>query len=50
MSENDRRLISENQALKAVVEQLLERVAELESRLNQNSGNSSKPPSSDTGA
>jgi len=49
MSENERRLISENEALKAAVEQLLARVADLEARLNQNSGNSSKPPSSDMG-
>jgi transposase len=49
MSETERRLISENEALKAAVEQLLARVAELEARLNQNSGNSSKPPSSDAG-
>lgn len=43
------RLRAENKALKAMVEQLLARVAELEARLNQNSGNSSKPPSSDMG-
>jgi transposase len=49
MSENERRLISENKALKAAVEQLLARVADLEARLNQDSGNSSKPPSSDLG-
>jgi len=49
MNENEQRLIAENQALKAMVEQLLARVAELEARLNQNSGNSSKPPSSDMG-
>lgn len=49
MSGNERRLISENEALKVAVEQLLARVADLEARLNQNSGNSSKPPSSDIG-
>ena len=31
----------------AVIEALENRIAELESRLNQNSTNSSKPPSSD---
>lgn len=49
MSENERRLVSENEALKSALEQLLARVAELEARLKQNSGNSSKPPSSDLG-
>lgn len=49
MTENERRLISENEALKAALEQLLARVADLEARLSQNSGNSSKPPSSDMG-
>ena len=44
MSENEERLISENEALKAALEQLLVRVADLEARLKQNSGNSSKPP------
>ncbi|MFO0951626.1 MAG: DUF6444 domain-containing protein [Isosphaeraceae bacterium] len=34
-------------AIGAVVEALESRIAELESRLNQNSTNSSKPPSSD---
>lgn len=34
-------------SLLTTVEQLQQRVAELEERLNQNSGNSSKPPSSD---
>ena len=33
--------------LEARVEQLVARVAELEKRLNMNSSNSSKPPSSD---
>lgn len=39
MSENERRLISESEALKSALEQLLARVAELEARL-KNSGNS----------
>jgi len=34
-------------AIRAVVVALLARIADLEARLNQHSGNSSKPPSSD---
>jgi|APFre7841882724_1041349.scaffolds.fasta_scaffold23828_1 transposase len=41
------RLGAENAALRAQVEQLLERVRELEARLAKDSHNSSKPPSSD---
>ena len=41
------RLSAENAALRAQVEQLLERVRELEARLAKDSHNSSKPPSSD---
>lgn len=37
----------ENAELKALVKQLLERIANLESKLNNNSKNSSKAPSSD---
>lgn len=40
-------LVAENAALKAMVEKLLARVAELEERLRKSSQNSSKPPSSD---
>ena len=41
------RLRAENAALRAQVEQLLQRVADLEARLAKDSHNSSKPPSSD---
>jgi transposase len=41
------RLSAENAALRAQVEQLLERVRELEARLAKDSHNASKPPSSD---
>jgi len=41
------RLRAENAGLRAQVEQLLERVRELEARLAKDSHNSSKPPSSD---
>ena len=41
------RLSAENAGLRAQVEQLLERVRELEARLAKDSHNSSKPPSSD---
>lgn len=40
-------LLKENNELKALVQQLLERIADLEAQLNNNSKNSSKPPSSD---
>lgn len=40
-------LVAENQRLQAQVTHLQARVADLEARLNQHSGNSSKPPSSD---
>ncbi len=49
MSENERRLISENEALKAEAERLLTRVSDLKARLNRNWGNNSKPPNSDMG-
>lgn len=49
MSENERKLIAENAELKALVAGLVAQVAELKARLDQNSGNSSKPPSSDLG-
>jgi transposase len=41
------RLRAENAALRAVIEQLAERIRELEARLAKDSHNSSKPPSSD---
>jgi transposase len=54
LTEEVRKLTDENSALKKMVEQLLVRIAELvvriaelEKRLNKNSRNSSKPPSSD---
>jgi hypothetical protein len=40
-------LKAENAELKALIKQLLARIADLESKLNKNSKNSSKPPSSD---
>lgn len=40
-------LKAQNDELRALVKQLLERIADLESQLNKNSKNSSKPPSSD---
>ncbi len=40
-------LRAENAALRAQIEQLLQRMAELEARLAKDSHNSSKPPSSD---
>jgi transposase len=43
------RLRKENAELKALVSKLLARIDELEARLKQNSGNSSRPPSSDLG-
>lgn len=43
------RLRVENAELKALVSKLLARFEELEARLKQDSGNSSKPPSSDLG-
>jgi transposase len=52
MDERDReieRLRAENAELKALVVKLLARIDELEAQLKQNSGNSSKPPSSDLG-
>jgi transposase len=42
------RLRAENAALRALVEQLQQRIAELEARLNKDSRNSNKPPSSDS--
>jgi transposase len=42
------RLRAENAALRALVEQLQQRIAELEARLNKDSHNSNKPPSSDS--
>ena len=42
-------LSTENAELKALVAKLLARVEALEAQLRQNSGNSSKPPSSDLG-
>jgi hypothetical protein len=41
-------LLAENVALKDVLAKLEARIAELEARLNQNSKNSSRPPSSDS--
>jgi transposase len=41
------KLLAENAALKALIEGQQARIAELERRLGLNSGNSSKPPSSD---
>lgn len=49
MGENKRRLVAENAALKALVAELVAQVSELKAKLNQDSGNSSKPPSSDMG-
>ena len=43
------RLRKENAELKALVSKLLARIEELEAQLKQDSGNSSKPPSSDLG-
>jgi transposase len=40
-------LLEENKQLKAIIAKLEARIAELEKRLGLNSGNSSKPPSSD---
>jgi len=40
-------LLEENAKLRALVEQLMKRVADLEAQLKKNSKNSSKPPSSD---
>src|SRR5437763_6501535 len=45
--EEQNELLAENAALKAQLAQLLERVAQLEAQLSQNSRNSSKTPSSD---
>ncbi len=42
------RLRAENAALRGLVEQLQQRIAELEARLNKDSHNSNKPPSSDS--
>ena len=42
------RLRAQNAELLALVEQLRQRVAELEARLNKDSHNSNKPPSSDS--
>lgn len=42
------RLRAENAALRALVERLQQRIAALEARLNQDSHNSNKPPSSDS--
>lgn len=42
------RLRAENAALRALVEALRQRIAELEARLNKDSHNSNKPPSSDS--
>lgn len=42
------RLRVENAELRALVEQLRQRIVELEARLNKNSHNSNKPPSSDS--
>jgi transposase len=42
------RLRAENAALRASVERLQQRIAELEARLNKDSHNSNKPPSSDS--
>jgi transposase len=50
MDEKDliiQKLIEENTVLKQLLEQQAIRIAELERRLNKNSSNSSKPPSSD---
>lgn len=47
MNENERWLISENEPLKAAMEQILVRVADLEIKLKENLSNSSKPPNSD---
>ena len=41
------RLLAENQALREEVKQLRARIEELEAKLNKNSSNSNKPPSSD---
>lgn len=45
--EENKWLRAENRALKAMIKKLEERIAHLEAQLNQNSKNSSKPPSSD---
>jgi transposase len=42
------RLRAENAALRALVEQLRQQIAELQARLNKDSHNSNKPPSSDS--
>lgn len=42
------RLLPENQALRTEITHLRARIEELEARLNKNSSNSSKPPSSDS--
>jgi transposase len=42
------RLQAENAGLRALVEQLQQRISELEARLNKDSHNSNKPPSSDS--
>lgn len=50
MDEKDvliKKLLEENAALKQIIEMLTAKIAELEKRLNKNSKNSSKPPSSD---
>jgi hypothetical protein len=50
MDERDKKiaeLLEENRVLKELVAALTAKIAELEARLNKNSGNSSKPPSSD---
>ena len=50
MDERDKKiaeLMEENRVLKDLVAVLTAKIAELEARINKNSGNSSKPPSSD---
>lgn len=47
LSEQNEKLLEENAKLRALVQQLMDRVAHLEAQLKQNSKNSSKPPSSD---
>ncbi|MGH2769093.1 MAG: IS66 family transposase [Actinomycetota bacterium] len=48
LKEQNALLVAENTELKAVNEQLLARLEKLEAELHRHSGNSSKPPSSDT--
>jgi len=47
LKEENAALRKENAELRALIQQLLERIAVLEAKLDQNSKNSSKPPSSD---